>query len=131
MQIRYQYELKQQLNIVNGLLLLNIWAHWSLQCRSMYNVMQKITPGLDGGDAVAFIDWHHHRELADSLEVYGVPTLIIFAGGREVDRFSGMTSEAELQRYVDNEKKAILASNEQPYALRDPGQVDSVNLTNR
>ncbi len=131
MQIRYKYELNQQLNRVNGLLLLNIWAHWSLQCRSMYNVVRKITPRLDVGDAVAFIDWHHHRELANSLDVYGVPTLIIFAGGREVDRFSGVTGEAVLQRYVDDEKKAMLASNERPFALPGLRQIDSVNLDNR
>jgi len=131
MQIRYDYELKQQLKRLTGFLLLNIWTSWSLQCRTMYNVMQKIKPGLDFGDEIAFIDWHHHRELADSLGVYGVPTLIIFAGGREVDRFSGVTDEAVLQRFVDDEKKAIRASNEQPCALRDPGQIDSVNFTNR
>ena len=110
MQIRYEYELDQQLNRLKGLLLLNAWTSWSLQCRTMYNVMQKIKPGLDFGDEIAFIDWHHHRKLANSLGIYGVPTLILFAGGREVDRFSGVTGEAVLQRYVDDEKKAILAS---------------------
>lgn len=113
MQIRYDYELKQQLNRVNGLLLLNIWTNWSLQCRTMYNVMKKIAPGLGGEDAIAFIDWHHHRELANSLSIYGVPTLIIFARGREVERFSGVTSEAVLQHYIEAEKKTTLPGNDQ------------------
>lgn len=113
MQIRYQYELNQQLNIVNGLLLLNIWTNWSLQCRTMYNVMQKITPGLGGKDAIAFIDWHHHRELANSLSIYGVPTLIIFARGREVERFSGVVSEVVLHHYIEAEKEPSLPGNDQ------------------
>lgn len=40
MQIRYEYELKQQLNRLNGLLLLNIWTSRSVHCRTMHNVMQ-------------------------------------------------------------------------------------------
>ena len=113
MQIRYGYELKQQLDRLNGLLLLNIWTGWSLQCRTMYIVMQKIKPGLDYGDEIAFIDWHHHRELSKSLGVYGVPTLIIFAGGREVERFSGVTNDEVLQRYIKTKKKSALPGNDQ------------------
>ena len=129
MQIRYEYELNQQLNRLKGLLLLNTWTSWSLQCRTMYNVMQKIKSGLDYGDEIAFIDWHHHRELATSLHVYGVPTLFIFAAGREVERFSGVTSEAVLQHYIEAEKKAPLPIHDQAAPERDVEQIDPVSPT--
>ena len=74
----------------------------------MYSVMQAITADLDAKDVIAFIDWQHNRELANSLDVYGIPTLIIYAGDREVERLYGITSEAILRRYIETEKKSSL-----------------------
>jgi thioredoxin-like negative regulator of GroEL len=119
-QIINNHELKQQLNAVNGLLLLNVWANWSLQCHTMYNVMQRVSPELESGDAIAFIDWQHHRKLAKQLRVYGVPTLIVFAEAREVERFSGVTSEEVLQQYIMTEKKVVL-----------PNKVQAISNTTR
>jgi thioredoxin-like negative regulator of GroEL len=97
----------------------------------MYSVMQKIRPGLDFDDEISFIDWQNHRELAENLDVFGVPTLIIFSAGRKVEWFSGVTSETVLQRYIETLKKALIPIHDQTVPERDAEPIDPVKQTNR
>ena len=88
-----------------GMLLVNIWADWSIQCRNMSYVMRNIRALLDDKDTIVYIDWHHQKGLAKKLEVFGVPTLIIYFSGQEVARFSGTMSEVVLLRHIGTAKK--------------------------
>jgi thioredoxin 1 len=97
-------EFKKQSLGTTGLLLLNFWADWSIQCRNMSDVMRNIKALLDDTDTIAYIDWHHQKGLAKKLEVFGVPTLIIYFCGQEVARLSGTMSEVVLLRHIGNAK---------------------------
>ena len=80
----------------SGLVLVNFWAWWSDECGRMSAVMRKVTDLLDEKDAIVQLDWDHHRGLARALEVFGVPTLLIYMKGNEVGRYSGTMSEGDL-----------------------------------
>lgn len=92
-----------------GILLVNFWASWSIQCRSMSHVMRKISALLDDKDAIACIDWHYRKGLAKKLEVFGVPTLILFFSGQEVARFSGTISKVVVLKRIGAVKKHLIA----------------------
>ena len=89
------------------MLLVNFWSDWSIQCRDMSYVMYNIRTLLEDKDAIAYIDWHYQKELAQKLEVFGVPTLIIYGCGEELARFSGTLNEITLLGRVDNVKKKL------------------------
>lgn len=89
-----------------GVLLLNFWSDWSIQCHNMAYVMRRIDALLDTEDAIACIDWHRQKQLAKKLEVFGVPTLVIYFSGQEVARFSGTMSELVLLKRVGAVKKS-------------------------
>ncbi len=90
-----------------GLLLVNFWSDWSVQCRNMSYVMHNIRALLEDKDAVVYIDWSHQKGLAKKLEVFGVPTLIIYSCGQEAARFSGTMTEVVLLRHVGNIKNRL------------------------
>ncbi|UCG14392.1 MAG: thioredoxin family protein [Deltaproteobacteria bacterium] len=84
----------------SSMVLVNFWAWWSDDCHNMSSVMHNMTELLDEQDTIVQLDWNQHRRLAWELEVYGVPTLLIYIRGREVARFSGVMSEDELVRRI-------------------------------
>lgn len=83
-----------------GVLLVNVWADWSTQCQNMSNVMRNLKTLLDDIDAIACIDWRHQKKLAKRLDVFGVPTLIIFISGQEVFRLSGIVDEEIILKHI-------------------------------
>ncbi len=95
-----EYGLNEQWIETKGMLLVNIWAEWSIQCHNMFHVMRNIQPLLHDKDTIVYIDWHHQKEWVNKLGVFGVPTLIIFLSGQEVARFSGTMSTTALMRHI-------------------------------
>ena len=93
--------LKKQWKDTKGMLIVNFWAVWSIQCHHMSDVMRRIKPMLDNTDAIIYIDWDLQRGLAKNLEVHGVPTLLINFAGNEDGRFSGMLSTEALTRHIN------------------------------
>ena len=90
----------EQVLHASGMVLVNFWAWWSDECGRMSTVMRKVTDLLDERDAIVQLDWDHHKGLARELEVFGVPTLLIYMKGNEVGRYSGTMSENDLIRRV-------------------------------
>lgn len=86
---------EQVLN-ANGVVLVNVWAGWSEDCMQMSTTMHKLKNLLDEQDAVVQIDWDQQKKLTNELMVYGIPTLLIFANGSEVARYSGIVNKDDL-----------------------------------
>jgi len=84
-----------------GILLVNFWAEWSIQCHYMSFVMRNIQPLLHDKDTIVYIDWHLQKGWASKLDVFGVPTLIVYFAGQEIARFSGTMSAAVLMGHIN------------------------------
>lgn len=80
-------------------LLLDCWAEWCGPCRMIAPVLDQLAanhPGLRVGK----LDTERHGQVAASLGIRSIPTLILFAGGREVARSSGVMSLAQLEQWL-------------------------------
>lgn len=96
---------EKQVIHANDMVLVNFWAWWSYECRKMSSLMKKVDGILDEGDTIVQIDWDQQKKLAQELEVFGVPTLLIYVGGREVARYSGIMRKNELLKRIMDAKK--------------------------
>lgn len=93
-------DFNEQVLCARGLVLVNFWTGWSDQCRIMSSLMRIMADLLDEQDAIVQIDWDQHRGLAQKLEVFGVPTLLIYISGCERARYSGTMNKQDLIRGI-------------------------------
>lgn len=77
----------------------DFWAAWCAPCLMMAPVLEDLATELEGQVGFAKLDVDANPDLAEHHSVGGIPTLIVFAGGKEVGRLVGfMPKEAILRR---------------------------------
>jgi len=62
----------------------------------MSSLMLNVTDFLDERDAIVQVNWDEQRRLAQELEIFGIPTLLIFASGCERARYYGTMKGEDL-----------------------------------
>lgn len=80
--------------------LLDLWAPWCAPCRAAAPILEAVGRAQAGRLLVLKLNTDQHPEAASALRVQGIPTFVVFAGGREVARRSGVLPRAELERWV-------------------------------
>jgi len=81
--------------------LVDFWAPWCGPCRMVAPVLEELA-GEDGDRmTIAKVNTDEQMETAGRLGIRGIPTLILFAGGREVERIVGALPKQALQTRVD------------------------------
>lgn len=78
--------------------LLDVWAPWCVPCRGMEPVIEDLASSLAGRVRVAKLNVDRSPEAVARLRIQGVPTVILFKGGREVSRLVGARGKGELMR---------------------------------
>jgi thioredoxin len=78
--------------------LLDVWAPWCVPCRGMEPVIEDLASSLAGRVRVAKLNVDRSPEAVARLRIQGIPTVILFKGGREVSRLVGARGKGELIR---------------------------------
>ena len=86
--------------------LVDFWAPWCGPCRLVGPVVEELAGEYSGRLKVAKVNTDHNQAHAARLGIQGIPTLIFFKDGREVDRVVGALPKMALKQRVD----AVLAT---------------------
>jgi len=81
--------------------LVDFWAPWCGPCRIVGPVLEKISGEYTAKLKFAKLNVDENQELAAKHDVRGIPCMIIFSGGREIDRIIGAYPEAQLRSKID------------------------------
>jgi thioredoxin 2 len=86
--------------------LIDFYADWCGPCRLMAPVLDELARDRIGDVLVGKIDTDLDPKLARRFNVRGIPTLIVFSGGREVARQSGAVPRATLDTLLQSAERA-------------------------
>jgi len=78
----------------------DFWAEWCGPCKSMAPVFDQAAKQMQPRVQLAKVDTDKNQRLMGRFNIRGIPTLIIFKNGQEVDRRSGAIPASELQNWI-------------------------------
>ena len=98
-EIRTQDELEAAKK--DGLTLVDFSAPWCAPCRLQEPIIRQLADQFTGKAVIAEVNIDASREMAASLGIRSIPTLILFINGKEAQRFIGLQSEATLSEVLE------------------------------
>jgi thioredoxin 1 len=81
--------------------LVDFWAPWCFPCRMIAPTIEELAKDYEGRAVVAKINTDENGELAQSLGIQGIPTIILFKDGQEADRVVGAVPKQALASKID------------------------------
>jgi len=77
------------------------WAPWCGPCRMVAPEVAKVATRRAGRAVVIKVNTDEVPELGERFGILSIPTLAVFAGGREVSRVAGARPAEDIERLVD------------------------------
>ena len=81
--------------------LVDFWAPWCGPCRLVGPVLDKISSEYTNKLVFSKLNVDDSQEIAAKYDVRGIPCMIIFKEGKEVDRIIGAYGEPQLRSKID------------------------------
>ncbi|NTU85856.1 MAG: thioredoxin, partial [Chloroflexales bacterium] len=85
----------------DGPVVVDFWAPWCGPCRVIAPILDKLAGEYEGRLTIAKVNTDEEVTNASKLGIQGIPTLIIFKGGKEVTRLVGSRPEAQYREAFD------------------------------
>ena len=86
--------------ISNGLTLVDFWAEWCGPCKALAPTMEDLAETFDTKLTVAKVDIDANPNIPMKFGIRGIPTVILFKDGEQVDMFVG-NSPAKIREMVE------------------------------
>jgi thioredoxin 1 len=82
--------------------LVDFWAPWCGPCRALAPALEAVAATWASRARVVKLNVDTSPISAERFSVHAIPTLILFKGGRAVERLLGATNTAEIARKLDH-----------------------------
>jgi thioredoxin len=91
------------------LTLVDFWAEWCGPCRSMLPVVEALAAERESVADVVKLNVDENPSTPQCYGVRGIPTMILFKDGKEVDRVVGSTTKDSLARLIDHHAGSLVS----------------------
>ena len=78
--------------------IVDFWAPWCGPCRMLAPIVEDLAQEYDGRAIIAKINTDENLRVTSELGIMGIPTLILFKDGEEVDRVVGFVPRKVLEQ---------------------------------
>ena len=79
----------------------DFWAPWCGPCRSLAPTISKLAEEFAGKVKFGKLDTDQNVETPSSFRISGIPAVVFFSGGKEVDRIVGLQPEAKYKAALE------------------------------
>jgi len=97
-------DVRKEIDHPGSLLLLDVYATWCGPCQMIAPFLKEIAA--EQGDQLRIIkmDSDKYPKLSSELKVQGLPTLVLFQGGNEINRIEGAPTKEQLMGWIDSHR---------------------------
>ncbi|HKO98069.1 MAG TPA: thioredoxin [Pyrinomonadaceae bacterium] len=81
--------------------LVDFWAEWCAPCRMLAPTIDAVAEKYAANARVVKLNVDDNPSISQRYGIKGIPTLILFKGGREEERIVGATSKDAISRLID------------------------------
>ncbi len=81
--------------------LVDFWAEWCGPCKVIGPVIEELTGEYEGKVKIGKVDVDSNRQVAVEFKIQGIPSLLIFKDGQEVDRIVGAAPKSMIVQKLD------------------------------
>ena len=79
----------------------DFWAPWCGPCRIVSPIVEELSHDYEGKVRFVKMNTDENEDAPMQLGIQVLPTLVIFSGGREVNRLIGFSPKDQLKRQID------------------------------
>jgi len=81
--------------------LVDLWAPWCMPCRMISPIVEELGNENQGKLKVCKLNTDENQNIVARYGIQGIPTLLFFKDGQEVDRIVGVTPKPIIQQKLD------------------------------
>jgi thioredoxin 1 len=86
--------------INNKIILVDFWAAWCMPCKMLTPVLNELAEELPKDKYIGKVDVEKYPGLSNRFKIRGIPTMILFKNGKEVERIVGLKTKATLKAKI-------------------------------
>lgn len=79
--------------------IVDFWAEWCMPCRMLGPIFEEVSNEMPDVK-FAKLNTEEHPDVAGQYNIMGIPCMIVFKDGKEVDRIVGMTPKDVLKERI-------------------------------
>ena len=83
--------------------LVDFWAEWCNPCKMIGPSIEQLAQEYSGKAKVYKVDVDHEGNLAQQYGVMSIPALLVFKGGKVVDRMIGAAPKPQIAQLLDRQ----------------------------
>ena len=80
----------------------DFWAPWCGPCKLLGPTIEELATAYSGKARVGKVNIDDNQQVASEFGISSIPTVMIFKGGKVVDKFVGVTPKARLSAAIES-----------------------------